>query len=265
MKITKRIIVVFCLGLFVFNCQVNTVTAENKSAALATEKDKISYIIGTKMAASLLNIKGEINVDMLKKGLEDQMTEKPLMIPEDEANTLLQSFSQRMQAKQMEERKVKGEANLAAGKAFLEKNAKKEGVTTTASGLQYMVVTKGTGPIPAASDTVKVNYEGTTIDGKVFDSSYKRNEPATFPVANVIPGWTEALQLMPVGSKYKLFIPTELAYGPQGMGQQIEPNATLVFDVELLEIVKQEKKAPVDLVNPKEKAEKAKPATETKK
>jgi FKBP-type peptidyl-prolyl cis-trans isomerase len=205
------------------------------------------------MAASLLTIKGEINVDMLKKGIDDRMTEKPLMISEEEAAPLLQSFSQKMQAKQMEERKVKGDANLAAGKAFLEKNAKKEGVITTTSGLQYTVVTKGTGPVPAATDTVKVNYEGATIDGKVFDSSYKRNEPATFPVANVIPGWTEALQLMPVGSKYKLFIPTELAYGPQGMGQQIESNATLVFEVELLEIVKKEDKAPVDLVAPKDK------------
>lgn len=261
MKTTKHIIIVIFLSLFVFNCQVNKVTAADKPAALTSEKDKISYIIGTKMAASLLNIKGELNVDMLKKGIDDRMTEKPLLVPEDEANTLLQGFSQRMQAKQMEEKKAKGDANLTAGKAFLEKNAKKEGVTTTASGLQYMVVTKGTGPVPAATDTVKVNYEGTTIDGKVFDSSYKRNEPATFPVANVIPGWTEAMQLMPVGSKYKLFIPTELAYGPQGMGQQIEPNATLVFDVELLEIVKQDPKAPVDLVAPKEKA---KPAKETK-
>jgi FKBP-type peptidyl-prolyl cis-trans isomerase len=234
---------VICLSLFICNCQEKSVTAEEKGArekpvTLKTDKDKISYVIGTKMALSLTGIKDEVNPDILKKGLDDQMANGPLLIGEEEANTILQAFSQKMQAKQMQERQAKAEANLAAGKSFLEKNAKKEGVTTTASGLQYLVVSKGDGPVPAPADTVTVNYEGTTIDGNVFDSSYKRGEPATFPVANVIPGWTEALQLMPVGSKYKLFIPSELGYGQQGAGQQIEPNAVLVFDVELLEIVK---------------------------
>ena len=257
MKSITRVAVVLCLSLLFCNCQEKDIQAKegagDKPVSLATDKDKISYVIGTKMALSLKTIKDEINLDVLKKGIDDQLSDRPLLITEEESNTVLQAFSQKIQAKQLQERQAMAEKNLSAGKAFLEENAKKEGVVTTASGLQYMVVTKGEGPMPAETDTVKVNYEGATIDGNVFDSSYKRGQPAVFPVANVIPGWTEALQLMPVGSKYKLFIPTELAYGQQGAGQQIEPNAALVFDVELLEIVKPEKKdMPIDLVEPQE-------------
>jgi FKBP-type peptidyl-prolyl cis-trans isomerase len=132
-----------------------------------------------------------------------------------------------------------GQLNLEAGNAFLEENKGREGVKTTASGLQYEVITEGTGPIPSAEDRVRVHYHGTLIDGTVFDSSVERGEPAVFGVGQVIPGWTEALQLMPVGSKWKIYVPSELAYGERGAGADIGPNTTLIFEVELLEIVEE--------------------------
>ena len=142
------------------------------------------------------------------------------------------------QQKMMAEQQKKDEASQAEGKAFLAENGKKAGVVTTATGLQYAVLKAGTGPKPTADQTVKVHYKGTLINGKQFDSSYDRGEPAQFPVNQVIPGWTEALQLMPVGSHWKLWIPSDLAYGPQGAGSDIPGNSTLVFEVELLEIAK---------------------------
>ena len=140
--------------------------------------------------------------------------------------------------KYCEREEINGAKASEAGKKFLADNAKRSGVTTTKSGLQYEILKEGNGPKPAATDTVVVHYHGTTIEGKVFDSSVKRGKPATFPVNQVIPGWTEALQLMPVGSKWKLVIPSELAYGPRGAGADIKPNSVLVFEVELLEIKK---------------------------
>jgi len=236
---------VVCLSLLICNCQNGGATEEKKtsgdrSVTLTTDKDKVSYIIGSNMALSLMSIKDEINPEMLKKGFDDKLSNGTLLIAEEEADKILQDFSRRIQEKQVKEREARGEANLAAGAAFLEENAKKDGVVTTASGLQYMVIKKGEGSVPSLTDTVKVDYEGATIEGEVFDSSYQRGEPMDIPLANMISGWKEALQLMPVGSKYKLFIPSELAYGERGAGPHIEPNAALIFDVELLDIVKQD-------------------------
>ncbi len=242
MKPIIRGMAIICLSLFICSCQNDSSIAQEKAGdepvALQTEKEKVSYIIGSNMAMSLMSIKDEIDLDLVKKGLEDKMSDQPSLVDEEDAISIMQAFAQKMKAKMMQETMAQAEANLTEGQAFLEKNKANEGVVTTDSGLQYKVIKKGDGPKPTAADTVNVNYEGTTIDGKIFDSSYRRGRAATFPVKQVISGWQEALQLMPVGSKYKLYIPPDLAYGAQGQGAQIGPNAVLIFDVELMDIVK---------------------------
>jgi FKBP-type peptidyl-prolyl cis-trans isomerase FklB len=150
--------------------------------------------------------------------------------------TTMTAFQKEMMAKMDAKQKIDGEKNKKDGEAFLTANKKKDGVITLTSGLQYKIIKKGDGAKPTASQTVRCNYRGTFIDGKEFDSSYKRGEPAEFPVGQVIKGWVEALQLMPVGSKWQLFIPSDLAYGPNGQGQMIGPNATLIFDIELVSV-----------------------------
>jgi len=150
--------------------------------------------------------------------------------------SLMQSFQQYMMERQQKMQKELADKNLKDAEKFLEENKKKEGVITTASGLQYKIITKGNGKIPTAQDTVVAHYRGTLIDGTEFDNSFKRNEPATFPVSGVIKGWQEILQLMPVGSKWEVYIPPQLAYGEQGAGQVIPPNAALIFDIELISI-----------------------------
>ncbi len=196
------------------------------------EQDKVSYCLGLSIASNLLtsgvkNISIEPFVDALEAAYAGK---QPELSPE-EANKTLQEFFGKVQAEQAEQA-------IAAGKKFLEENGKKEGVTTLESGLQYEIITNGDGEKPTANDSVKCHYEGTLIDGTVFDSSIKRGEPAVFPINGVIKGWTEALQLMPVGSKWKLYIPSDLAYGAQGAGNIIGPHTTLIFEVELLEITK---------------------------
>ncbi|ADQ80237.1 Peptidylprolyl isomerase [Paludibacter propionicigenes WB4] len=192
---------------------------------------KVSYALGLSLGNNLLG-SGVKSLDyaQMAKGIQDVMEQKEPEISYQEAQTIIGEFFQNLQAKMAE--KAQGE-----GKAFLEANAKRAEVTTLASGLQYEVLTKGEGAVPSAADSVKVHYHGTLIDGTVFDSSVSRGEPATFGVTQVISGWVEALQLMPVGSKWKLFIPSDLAYGEQGAGQAIAPHSTLVFEVELLDIV----------------------------
>lgn len=192
---------------------------------------KVSYALGLSLGNNLLG-SGVTTLDyaQMAKGIQDVMEQKEPEISYQEAQTIIGEFFQNLQAKMAE--KAQGE-----GKAFLEANAKRAEVTTLASGLQYEVLTKGEGAVPSAADSVKVHYHGTLIDGTVFDSSVSRGEPATFGVTQVISGWVEALQLMPVGSKWKLFIPSDLAYGAQGAGQAIAPHSTLVFEVELLDIV----------------------------
>ena len=179
-----------------------------------------------------------INVADFADGVAAVFSGKDLKMTYDEAKEEIRKYFTAMQERQQAEAAKVGEQNRKLGEAYLADNAKRPGIVTTASGLQYEVLTQGDGPVPAATDQVKVHYTGRLIDGTVFDSSVERGEPATFGVTQVIPGWVEALQLMPVGSKWRLHIPSALAYGPNGAGGVIGPDATLIFDVELLEIVK---------------------------
>jgi FKBP-type peptidyl-prolyl cis-trans isomerase len=204
---------------------------------LKSAKDKASYSIGASVGNNLKRQMIEVNVPALVKGIEDAMAGKRLQLTQDEIQEAMQILQKDVAAKQEQNNKVMGEKNKKEGDAFLAANKKKEGVKTLASGLQYKVIKDGTGAIPKATDTVSTHYKGTLLDGTEFDSSFKRGEPASFPVNGVIKGWQEALQLMKVGSKWQLFIPSELAYGESGtMGGPIGPNATLVFEIELLEI-----------------------------
>lgn len=205
---------------------------------LTTEKEKISYMVGMDMAGGLTQIKDEIDIAIMLQALETALKGEKTLLSAEEHAQVRQAFVTSMQAKQQEKQKAAAEKNKAEGDKFLAANKSKPGVKTTASGLQYQVITEGKGPKPAATDQVKVHYLGTLIDGTKFDSSYDRGEPAQFALNGVIPGWGEALQLMPVGSKYKLFIPSNLAYGERGTPGPIGPNATLIFEVELVEIVK---------------------------
>ena len=204
---------------------------------LPTEKEQISYTIGMAMGKQLAEIKDEVNLDTVVKAMRSQIAEEKLLLTEDQAKTIFEAFGQKMQAKQIAKMMADAKNNLDNGNKFLAENGKKEGVTTTASGLQYKVVTAGTGAKPGPKDGVKVHYKGTLLDGKTFDSSYDRGEPAVMPLEGVIPGWQEGIQLMPVGAKYTFWIPAKLAYGEQAP-PMIGPNQVLVFDVELLDIIK---------------------------
>lgn len=204
--------------------------------SLKSQREKISYIIGMDIGNNLKKQAIDVDPDIFLRGLKDALSGvKPLM-SEDEVREVTTAFRQEMMSKQAEESKKLAEKNKKEEETFLAENSRKEGIKTLPSGLQYKVITEGTGKSPKESDTVNVNYRGTLIDGTEFDSSYKRGQPATFPVNGVIPGWTEALQLMKEGAKWQLFIPANLAYGEKGAGNIIGPNATLVFEVELISI-----------------------------
>jgi len=205
----------------------------DKPLTLETKKQQASYAIGYNVGNSLKEIADEVDLEITIKALRDAAAKKEALMSEEDMRKSFQEFQTEIRTKMMEKRKNEGEKNMAEGKAFLETNAKAEGVKVTESGLQYIVLTEGTGEQPKATDTVKVHYRGTLLDGTEFDSSYKRNEPTTFPLNRVIPGWTEGLQLMKVGAKYKFFIPSNLAYGERG-SRNIGANATLIFEVELL-------------------------------
>ena len=212
--------------------------------ALKDAKDKVSYSIGLDIGMTFQKQKMEINSDVLAAGVKDGLSgAKPLMSPE-EVRQVMTQFAKDMRDKTAAANKEAAEKNTKEGEKFLAENKAKPGVKTTASGLQYKVEKEGNGTPPKETDTVEVNYRGTLIDGTEFDSSYKRGEPATFPVNRVIKGWTEALQLMKPGAKYQLFIPSTLAYGPGGTGGDIGPNSTLIFEVELLSVKPGEASAP---------------------
>ncbi|WP_245859773.1 FKBP-type peptidyl-prolyl cis-trans isomerase [Spirosoma aerolatum] len=207
---------------------------------LTSERDSLSYSIGVSIAQ---NIKQQgpkdVNSALIAQGLDEALKGGTMLLSMDQVQQVIQNFYQKqMVAKNAEAMKASAE-NKKIGEAFLAENKTKTGVVTTASGLQYSIEKEGTGPKPTATDRVKVHYAGRLLDGTEFDSSIKRGQPAEFGVGEVIRGWTEALQLMPVGSKWKLYIPSDLAYGDRGAGADIKPGSTLVFDVELLDIVKQ--------------------------
>ncbi|HEV7489458.1 MAG TPA: FKBP-type peptidyl-prolyl cis-trans isomerase [Rhodanobacteraceae bacterium] len=209
--------------------------AKDAKPPIAIDKNKISTMVGMDIGRGLAQIKDDVDIKVVEQALEQTLKGDKTSLTQEEALQVRQAYMQQMQSKRVAEQKVAAEKNKTEGAAFMTKNKGKSGVKTTASGLQYEVEKEGSGPKPKATDTVKVNYLGTKIDGTKFDSSYDRGQPATFPLNGVIKGWSEGLQLMPVGSKYKLYVPAELAYGENAPGP-IGPNATLIFEVELLGI-----------------------------
>lgn len=222
-------------------CLAAALTAVCLSAPLSarelqSETERYSYILGLDVGQSLGNLDTELDLDVLRRGIEDALEDRERAMSDEEIQATRAALMQQVQARAQARAQARGETNRQAGAEFLAENAEREGVEVTDSGLQYEVIEAGDGERPGAEDTVTVHYRGTLLDGTEFDSSYSRGEPATFPLNGVIPGWTEGLQLMPVGSTYKFYIPSELAYGERGAGQAIGPNSTLVFDVELLEI-----------------------------
>jgi FKBP-type peptidyl-prolyl cis-trans isomerase len=218
-------------------------TSKTTPPALTTKKDKFSYALGmsqgTGMATNFHKLGVEFNPALIIQGLKDGLAGGKTQLTEEEARAIIMEVQNDVQKQQQEKVKQLGDTNKKEGDAFLAANKAKEGVVTLPSGLQYKILTAGTGPKPALTDTVSCNYRGTFVNGTEFDSSYKGGKPVSFPVNGVIKGWTEALQLMPVGSKWQLFIPSDLAYGPGGR-PGMPPNSTLVFEVELLSV--QEKK-----------------------
>jgi FKBP-type peptidyl-prolyl cis-trans isomerase FklB len=210
---------------------------------LTTQKQKASYALGVNIAHDLIRkgVKGAIDPAITARGLKDALAGSKLLLTDDqEKSALMQLQTDVRTAQEAKAKEASGPARKA-GEAFLAENKSKEGIVALPSGLQYKILTAGTGPKPTTSDTVTCNYRGTLLSGKEFDSSYKRGQPASFPVSGVIKGWTEALQLMPVGSKWQLFIPPDLAYGDRGAGGDIGPGETLIFEVELISIGDQKK------------------------
>ena len=208
------------------------------SADLESFEGRSSYAVGVDIGNNLARTGVELELAAVVRGLSDVLEGREPLLTNEEIGEVLQELSTRMQTAQRQQFEEATTRNVAEGEAYLAENGQREGVVTTASGLQYEVLTQGTGTRPSATDQVSVNYRGTLVDGTEFDSSYERGEPATFPINQVIDGWTEALQLMKPGAKWQLFIPSALAYGERGAGQDIGPNATLLFDVELISVEK---------------------------
>ncbi len=203
---------------------------------LPTKKDQISYALGMNVGKGLHRESIDVDPNMIMQGLKDALAGGKTLMTDDQAQQTMMQLQAEVREQEDAKRKQAAQTNMQKGEAFLAANKTKPGVETLPSGLQYKIIKQGTGPKPTLNDVVTCNYKGTLIDGKEFDSSYKRGEPATFPVKGVIKGWTEALQLMPVGSKFELFLPPDLAYGERGAGQDIGPNETLIFEVELISI-----------------------------
>ena len=207
-----------------------------EAAVLKNQKDKVSYGIGMNIGKSLKKDAVDVDIDLLVKGLKDSLSGGQTLMSDEEYRATLTAFQKEMMEKQAEAAKALAEKNKKEGEMFLAENGKKEGVVTLPSGLQYKVMKSGTGKTPKSGDTVETHYRGTLVDGTEFDSSYTRGQTATFPVNGVIPGWTEALQKMKEGDKWQLFVPSSLAYGERGAGRDIGPNATLIFEVELIAV-----------------------------
>ena len=216
-------------------------TPQSQQIQLDTVEKKASYSIGMNFVSRLKDEGADLDLDALVLGMRDAEAGKTPALSEEEMAQSVKDLQAQLQSDKLAALKALAEANIEAGKAFLQTNAAKEGVITTDSGLQYKIITEGSGDSPTAEDTVVTHYEGRLIDGTVFDSSYERGQPATFPVNGVIKGWTEALQLMKVGAKWQLYVPAELAYGESQRGPHIQPNSTLIFDIELLDINPEEK------------------------
>jgi FKBP-type peptidyl-prolyl cis-trans isomerase FklB len=223
---------IICLAAL---CLASIALAQDKTQ-LKDQKDKASYSIGYDIGSTFKKQKVDLNADALFTGLKDALSGKEALLSKEDREKTLEVFQKEMMEKQVAASKEAATKNAAEGEKFLAENKTKDGVKTTTSGLQYKVLKEGSGEPPKETDTVVTNYRGTLLDGTEFDSSYKRNEPASFPVNRVIKGWTEALQLMKPGAKYQLFIPSALAYGERGAGRDIGPNATLIFEVELLSV-----------------------------
>lgn len=222
--------IVIALGL-------NACTGESSdNQPLTSLQQKASYGYGVDVATRLQQQGVELDVNALNRGIADAYSSKELALSEEDRLQAKTEFQTQLRETLVKKQAAIAEENIAAGKAFLEENAKKPGVITTESGLQYKILATGDGKIPKASDTVTTHYKGTLIDGREFDSSYKRDKPASFPVEGVIKGWTEALQLMHVGDKWQLFVPSDLAYGPTQRSELIQANSTLIFEIELLGI-----------------------------
>jgi len=212
-----------------------TVQAQKKGTP-KTQKEKVSYSLGVNIGKNMKTQGIDADQDFLAQGLKDGLSNAKTAMSDKDMETTMGAFQQEMMTKMQAKQKVEGGKNKTDGEAFLVANKKKDGVITLPSGLQYKVIKMGNGPKPTASQTVTCNYRGTLIDGKEFDSSTRYGKPAEFPVGGVIKGWIEALQLMPVGAKWELYVPSDLAYGENGAGQTIGPNATLIFEIELLSI-----------------------------
>ncbi len=244
-KIALPLALLGIIGLSACNQQAGTesATTEPETAALDTPEQRLSYGTGYSLGQRMIQDNVPIDDSAFNAGMSDAVNGRESRMTQEEMQTEIQAYQQKAQAEMEAARAEQAEANRAAGEAFLAENGAREGVVTTESGLQYEIIEEGEGPIPGADDTVEVHYTGTLIDGTVFDSSVQRGQTVVFGVGQVIPGWTEALQLMPAGSKWKLFIPSELGYGAGGAGQAIGPNSTLIFDVELLAVPSQEEPA----------------------
>ncbi len=233
MKFFKIFVVIF-LTTITLNAQTN----KEQKMKLVSEQDSISYSIGQSIGKNLSDPNFDLNYEAVIEGIKDAMVNHTSIMSEEEMNKVMTAFNNKIMSKRNAVVNEMKEKNSALSKAFLEANKQKEGVKVLPDGLQYKVINSGTGASPSATDNVKVHYKGTLITGEEFDSSYRRGEPTEFGVNQVIKGWTEILQLMKVGDKWEVYIPSELAYGENGAGQMIGPNAALIFEIELLDVVK---------------------------
>ncbi len=236
----KRVSVAVVLMVF---CLVSWAMAADKGVALDSGEKKLSYVMGLDLGRYFKEMDEKFDLDALARGIRDAYTGQKPLIGEKEATEIQQQFASRQQEKEIKKAVAMVKKNRDAAAAFLKENKTKKGVVETKSGLQYRVIKQGKGPKPGLNDTVKVHYRGTLINGKEFDSSYKRNQPVEFQISQVIPGWQEALQLMNVGSTYEIFLPPDLAYGDRGAPPVIEPGSMIVFKVELLGITGKDKKS----------------------